>query len=369
MGLDEVRQLVLLQGMTQESIKRISILWWCRRSFILTVVCLSVCFARAQCVILPSSPCPSISENGLTVSNITAIGPSGPIGLSYYSLNSYPGIPNGFLHMDFAINICLQDPAQLNTTCSGVGPVHYQISFATTSSPQMNVGFLAGSVGCTPITYYSLTVNGTTTTVCPQPGGFEQYISNLPGGNVVIDIDANGNVNLQDFAVVIYNPVGCGDERDTIISEYTTNNNVAFAKGTIIPFNPAPTCDMFTQGHPDFNVNNNVTWELVRSPVLGYSNWQSNYGAALTITSSYRSPQHNASVGGANGSRHVLGDAVDVSNSLQTPSNWDLIYNAAQAAGADWLEDKSSKYPCQCTPSKCDCVHADWRNTAGSYIQ
>jgi len=214
------------------------------------------------------------------------------------------------------------------------------------------------------------------TDVCQEGGSFFDSISNFPGGNVVIDVDANGNVNLPGpLGVTIFNPSGCGDERDTIISEYTTYNNVAFAKGIIIPFNLAPTCDMFTQGHPDFNVGNDTTWELVRAPAFGgFPAWQSNYGASLTITSSYRSPEYNASlpVPGAKGSRHVFGDAIDVANPPETLANWLLIYNAGQVAGANWFEDKSSMYQCRCTTNqpinKCNCVHADWRDTAGSYV-
>jgi uncharacterized protein YcbK (DUF882 family) len=37
------------------------------------------------------------------------------------------------------------------------------------------------------------------------------------------------------------------------------------------------------------------------------------FGAALDVLSGYRSPYHNAVVGGAPLSRHVIGDAVDIS--------------------------------------------------------
>ena len=39
---------------------------------------------------------------------------------------------------------------------------------------------------------------------------------------------------------------------------------------------------------------------------------QDEYGASISITSGYRTPNHNASVGGAPNSLHTLGMAVDV---------------------------------------------------------
>jgi uncharacterized protein YcbK (DUF882 family) len=39
----------------------------------------------------------------------------------------------------------------------------------------------------------------------------------------------------------------------------------------------------------------------------------------IKITSGYRSPQHNASVGGAKNSRHLLGDASDIKVQGMTP--------------------------------------------------
>jgi len=35
-------------------------------------------------------------------------------------------------------------------------------------------------------------------------------------------------------------------------------------------------------------------------------------GASITINSGYRSPAHNAAIGGATASRHVVGDAADI---------------------------------------------------------
>jgi len=49
-------------------------------------------------------------------------------------------------------------------------------------------------------------------------------------------------------------------------------------------------------------------------------------GKPMIITSAYRSPEHNAAVGGAKNSRHVVGDAFDVAM-----TNHDPTYFEAQA--------------------------------------
>ena len=42
---------------------------------------------------------------------------------------------------------------------------------------------------------------------------------------------------------------------------------------------------------------------------------QSQWGSDLQLTSAYRSPGHNARVGGAKNSRHMRGDAFDIDTS------------------------------------------------------
>jgi hypothetical protein len=181
---------------------------------------------------------------------------------------------------------------------------------------------------------------------------------------------------------------GCGDERDTLIAEYSQYDNIAAAMtigGAVIPFNPAPDCNMFTQGYPTFDVNNIdpvlgslTSWELVRTPMYyNFFAWQTNYGAPLTITSSYRTPAYNANLqpAGAPGSRHVIGDAIDCFNDQYNQfsnggalANWQDLVQAAQTAGASWIEGQASTYPCRCTVTKCNCVHADWRYAPGPYL-
>jgi hypothetical protein len=169
---------------------------------------------------------------------------------------------------------------------------------------------------------------------------------------------------------------GCDLERLSIIDDYVRleNSNAALATvrwiPAIIPFNPAPSCELFTQNYPNFNVSSPSLWALVRSPVIaGFNLWQQGVGSSLTITSAYRTPGYNEFRGYARGSRHVFGDAIDVANPSNQYSDWLLRYEKAQAAGANWLEDRHSVYRCHCNSTECDCVHADWRNTGGSYVQ
>jgi len=50
------------------------------------------------------------------------------------------------------------------------------------------------------------------------------------------------------------------------------------------------------------------------------------FGRPLTITSGYRSPSHNSKVGGAKGSQHMKGKAVDISGGgLSNQDRLDLI--------------------------------------------
>lgn len=49
-------------------------------------------------------------------------------------------------------------------------------------------------------------------------------------------------------------------------------------------------------------------------------------GSSITINSGYRSPKHNASVGGEKNSKHILGQAGDLSQKKITPKQlYDLI--------------------------------------------
>lgn len=166
--------------------------------------------------------------------------------------------------------------------------------------------------------------------------------------------------------VVILPPAGgCNAEKDRIIEEYRRYN-----------VNLTPACSDFTRtAHSEYfafselSVNSPYTWALVREPLTiekssgyGLDKLRAEYGAARIVNSAFRSPQKNASIGGASQSRHMYGDAVDLRNVSGSDQEYNAMVNAANAANADYIEPISG--PCQKA-----CVHADWRNTPGRYSQ
>jgi hypothetical protein len=168
-----------------------------------------------------------------------------------------------------------------------------------------------------------------------------------------------------------YCPVGCGDQRDQLIQEYS-----------IYGVNLTPTCSSFTQSastnYYSFSSLNypsrstapaTYSWAILRSPLIktnpnnvyGLDVWTAFYNAiaqtsgARTITSGYRCPSQNAAAGGAHQSRHMYGDATDFANLSGGQTEWNNMVTAAQEANADYIEPQTG-------PCKLGCVHADWRN-------
>lgn len=105
----------------------------------------------------------------------------------------------------------------------------------------------------------------------------------------------------------------CGDERGNIIAEYHDQG-----------LDLTPTCTNFTQSvpgasHYSFGQWNSgsYSWALLEEAVTSNTYCVvDNYGSAPGFNSGYRNPVHNVGVGGAQNSRHVHGDAVD----LDTPN-------------------------------------------------
>lgn len=50
------------------------------------------------------------------------------------------------------------------------------------------------------------------------------------------------------------------------------------------------------------------------------------FGESITITSGYRSPAHNAKIGGAPSSQHCLGKAADIRPSISSKEKLDKLY-------------------------------------------
>jgi hypothetical protein len=95
---------------------------------------------------------------------------------------------------------------------------------------------------------------------------------------------------------------------------------------------------------------------VMASTGWGHEAWREAYGAPRHPTSGYRTPIHNADprVGGAIGSMHMRGVAVDWNNDTRTQDEYDAMVAAARVAQASFIEPTTMA----CST---DCTHADWR--------
>lgn len=144
---------------------------------------------------------------------------------------------------------------------------------------------------------------------------------------------------------------GCQQPLNCIIQQY-----YSYPTGSP-PY--VPGCGTFTSsGHTtnfsfaELNVNQEYSWAILTSTFLtGLQNTRNSYGP-MTVTSGYREPAENYSIGGAPGSQHVHGDAADIAS---TQSTWQNLHDKAKQNGAcvepvnykgynDWAH-----------------VHMDWR--------
>lgn len=64
-----------------------------------------------------------------------------------------------------------------------------------------------------------------------------------------------------------------------------------------------------------------------------YDRLMQGYGRPLTVTSGYRDPSHNAKVGGAKGSQHMHGNALDISAAGMSQEERLALAEAARNAG------------------------------------
>lgn len=120
-----------------------------------------------------------------------------------------------------------------------------------------------------------------------------------------------------------------GDDRERLIMEYPAYN-----------VTPTPGCSDFTQqsGSQYFSffelTGGSYSWAILRNHLFtGMDATRTNYGEALTVTSGYRSPSHNASIPGASSSsRHMFGDAADVDNPRDDLETWLQICQAGRSA-------------------------------------
>lgn len=168
----------------------------------------------------------------------------------------------------------------------------------------------------------------------------------------------------------------CGDppspssgDRGALIGEYTSYGV------TIV----SPQCADFTSSTGTaadgglLTPNDEFSWALIGLPIshqhaagVGYDVWMSDYVADTgdqsthAVNSGYRTPAHNASIGGAPNSAHMAGVAVDVDNNSRTLAEYNNFVTAARQAQAFYVEPTSGHCGLSCT-------HADWRTSTYSY--
>jgi len=208
----------------------------------------------------------------------------------------------------------------------------------------------------------------------------------ISGTPTQAEISAPVTVSVNDsvggnFSVQLSITIGCGDDRDKIIQEYITYN-VPFYPGTT-PEASAPHCSDFTQtAHTgfyqfsDLNTGQYSDWAIIRQPLVnpssvgGLDNWIIQQGGAPVrpINYAYRNPalQFSLPHGTARRSRHMFGDAVDLRNLSFSLIEYNFLAKRAWAAGASWVEPNKPPYTCR--PAVQPCVHADWRNAPGGFI-
>jgi uncharacterized protein YcbK (DUF882 family) len=70
-----------------------------------------------------------------------------------------------------------------------------------------------------------------------------------------------------------------------------------------------------------------------QSVISAWDRVQQNYGKTFDVVSGYRSPEHNARVGGAKHSQHIHGNAIDINTSMLSPEEKTRLIEIASAEG------------------------------------
>lgn len=72
---------------------------------------------------------------------------------------------------------------------------------------------------------------------------------------------------------------------------------------------------------------------MTQNALAAYERLIDSWGNPLSVVSGYRSPEHNAKVGGAKNSQHTHGNAYDVDVSSLTPAQRQALARQARASG------------------------------------
>jgi hypothetical protein len=147
----------------------------------------------------------------------------------------------------------------------------------------------------------------------------------------------------------------CHDQRDQLIAEYGQFQVLDSSYPKPYP-RFTPFCFQLTDSaasqyftFPEINVPSpslvspEFNWALVKKPLVvpgangyGLDYWRQLYGSARIINSGYRDPAQNAQAGGVAASRHQFGDAADLRNQSGTLQEWQVMFDLALDALADY---------------------------------
>jgi hypothetical protein len=133
------------------------------------------------------------------------------------------------------------------------------------------------------------------------------------------------------------------DERDTMRDEYTARGRA-----------PVPECGDLRQGGGttyfswgEYNAGNPHAHGWVTGALeSGADGARASYGQPLSVTSVYRCPEHNENVGGASGSLHQFGRAMDfaadasseqgIANAISLSSGYAITYSDHAHVHGQW---------------------------------
>jgi hypothetical protein len=147
-------------------------------------------------------------------------------------------------------------------------------------------------------------------------------------------------------------PPACGDERDTMITEYSTHN-----------VNLSPICTTFENVASRFIAagDSHGSWGIDRGLGVWLSFIQEHSGLSgnARVTSGYRCPHRNASIAGAaSQSRHMYGDALDLYPPPDYPTDlqhYTLYRNSALQSDPGYITEWDTYADRH--------LHVDWRSS------
>ncbi|KEO84695.1 D-Ala-D-Ala carboxypeptidase family metallohydrolase [Tumebacillus flagellatus] len=189
------------------------------------------------------------------------------------------------------------------------------------------------------------------------------------------------NVGYRYFRVYAYDSAGTllGYSNQVGAAKYQSGSVIRMKTDSSLTSSyPAPTGTNYTKPvwfitldstskaayvSPNFQLGEFISESTITSGIVDpmmvqhLQNARNRKGSAMSLNSGYRTPGHNASVGGATYSRHMYGDAVDVP--ATTTSDYNYYQNLFAPEGPDYVESFAE--------AGYSHWHGDWRNEVRDY--